>query len=215
VINGREAIVARGLRLEYLTVVWNSLEALIAIACGVIAGSIALVGFGLDSVIEVSSGAVLLWRLRADRYGDQRDRVEQVTLRLVGISFFLLAAYVGLDSLKTVARREKPDESLPGIVLAVASLIVMPLLARAKRRVARGLQSAALQADSRQTDICAYLAAVLLGGLALNAWLGWWWADPAAALIMVPLIVREGLEAVQGRTCCGEETCQPNQPRER
>jgi divalent metal cation (Fe/Co/Zn/Cd) transporter len=207
VITGREAIVTRGLRLEYLTVGWNSLEALVAIASGMIAGSIALVGFGLDSVIEVSSGTVLLWRLRADRHGDHRERVEQVAVRLVGISFLLLAAYVAFDSLRTVLRRDKPDESLPGIVLAIASLIVMPVLARAKRRVARGLQSSAMQADSRQTDICAYLSAILLGGLVLNAWLGWWWADPASGLIMVPLIAREGIQAVRGRTCCGEEIC--------
>lgn len=201
-MSSREAMVARGLRLEYFTLGWNLLEALVALVCGVIAGSIALVGFGLDSVVEVSSGSVLLWRLRADRHAENRERAERFAVRLVGVSFLLLALYVAGDAIKTLLRRETPEESIPGIVLAIASLIAMPLLARAKRRVARGLNSGAMQADSRQTDICAYLSAILLGGLLLNAALGWWWADPVAALIMVPLIGHEGMEAVQGKTCC-------------
>ena len=200
----REAMVARGLRLEYFTLGWNLLEALVALVCGVIAGSIALVGFGLDSVVEVSSGSVLLWRLRADRHAENRERAERFAVRLVGVSFLLLALYVAGDAIKTLLRRETPQESIPGIVLAIASLIAMPLLARAKRRVARGLNSGAMQADSRQTDICAYLSAILLGGLLLNAALGWWWADPVAALIMAPFIAHEGIEAVQGKTCCDD-----------
>lgn len=203
-MSSREAIVARGLRLEYFTLGWNLLEALVALVCGVIAGSIALVGFGLDSIVEVSSGSVLLWRLRADRHAENRERAERFAVRLVGVSFLLLALYVAGDAIKTLLRRETPEESIPGIVLAIASLIAMPLLARAKRRVARGLNSGAMQADSRQTDICAYLSAILLGGLLLNAALGWWWADPVAALIMVPLIGHEGMEAVQGKTCCDD-----------
>lgn len=203
-MSSREAMVARGLRLEYFTLGWNLLEALVALVCGVIAGSIALVGFGLDSVVEVSSGSVLLWRLRADRHAENRERAERFAVRLVGVSFLLLALYVAGDAIKTLLRRETPEESIPGIVLAIASLIAMPLLARAKRRVARGLNSGAMQADSRQTDICAYLSAILLGGLLLNAALGWWWADPVAALIMVPLIGHEGMEAVQGKTCCDD-----------
>jgi divalent metal cation (Fe/Co/Zn/Cd) transporter len=203
-VSTREAMVARGLRLEYFTLGWNLLEALVAVVCGVIAGSIALVGFGLDSVVEVSSGSVLLWRLRADRHAENRERAERSAVRLVGVSFLLLALYVAGDAIKTLLRRETPEESIPGIVLAIASLIAMPLLARAKRRVARGLNSRAMQADSRQTDICAYLSAILLGGLLLNAALGWWWADPAAALIMVPFIAHEGIEAVQGKTCCDD-----------
>jgi divalent metal cation (Fe/Co/Zn/Cd) transporter len=201
-VSTREAMVARGLRLEYFTLGWNLLEALVALVCGFIAGSIALVGFGLDSVVEVSSGSVLLWRLRADRHAEKRERAERFAVRLVGVGFLLLAVYVAGDAIKTLLRRETPAESIPGIVLAIASLIAMPLLARAKRRVARGLNSGAMHADSRQTDICAYLSAILLGGLLLNAALGWWWADPAAALIMVPFIVHEGIEAVQGKTCC-------------
>lgn len=203
-MSSREAIVARGLRLEYFTLGWNLLEALVALVCGVIAGSIALVGFGLDSIVEVSSGSVLLWRLRADRHAENRERAERFAVRLVGVSFLLLALYVAGDAIKTLLRRETPEESIPGIVLAIASLIAMPLLARAKRRVARGLNSGAMQADSRQTDICAYLSAILLGGLLLNAALGWWWADPVAALIMAPFIAHEGIEAVQGKTCCDD-----------
>lgn len=201
-MGAREAIVARGLRLEYLTLAWNCMEAFIAILSGFMAGSIALVGFGLDSVIEVSSGAALVWRLRADRHEVSRNRTEQMAVRLVGVSFLALAAYVTFDSLKALVVRETPDRSVPGIVLATASLIVMPLLARAKRRVAAGLNSGAMHADSRQTDICAYLSAILLGGLLLNAWLGWWWADPVAALIMVPVIALEGVSALQGKSCC-------------
>jgi divalent metal cation (Fe/Co/Zn/Cd) transporter len=203
-VTTREAMVARGLRLEYFTLGWNLLEALVALVCGVIAGSIALVGFGLDSVVEVSSGSVLVWRLRADRHAKNRERAERFAVRLVGVSFLLLVLYVAGDAIKTLLQRDTPEESIPGIVLAIASLIAMPLLARAKRRVARGLNSGAMQADSRQTDICAYLSAILLGGLLLNAALGWWWADPVAALIMVPFIAQEGIEAVQGKTCCDD-----------
>ena len=197
----REGVVRRGLRLEYLTLAWNSLEALVAIVSGLIAGSIALVGFGLDSIIEMSSGSVLLWRLRSDADLHRRERIEQMSLRLVGVSFIALAAYVGWEAVTSLWRRERPEESIPGTVIAALSLIVMPVLARAKRKVARGLDSGAMQADSRQTDICAYLSAILLAGLGLNAILGWWWADPVAGLIMVPIIAKEGIEALRGETC--------------
>jgi len=203
-IPDRSTFVRRGLRLEYLTLAWNSLEALIAVAAGLIAGSIALVGFGIDSVIECSSGAVLVWRLRTDAEVHRRERVEQVALRLVGFSFLLLAAYVGYEAVSTLLKREAPEHSLPGIALAVASLIVMPLLARAKRRVAQGLNSGAMHADSRQTDLCAYLSAILLLGLLLNATLGWWWADPLAGLVMVPIIGKEGIDALSGKHCACE-----------
>ncbi|HYH01221.1 MAG TPA: cation transporter [Terriglobales bacterium] len=197
----REHIVQRGLKLEYLTLAWNSLEAVVAIVAGVISGSIALVGFGLDSVIEMSSGAVLLWRLRSDADVSRRERVEGVALRLVGGCFIALALYVAWDAAKALWLREKPDESIAGMIIAALSLIVMPLLARAKRKVASGLNSGAMQADSRQTDICAYLSAILLGGLGLNAALGWWWADPVAGIVMVPIIAKEGIEALRGQTC--------------
>ncbi len=196
----RDMLVQRGRRLEYLTLVWNSLEALLSIIAGLLAGSIALVGFGFDSLIECSSGAVLLWRLG----GRDTERRERLAVRLVGVSFLVLAAYIAFDSVSSLVRGEAPHESLLGIGVAAASLVAMPLLARAKRRVARGLNSGAMQADSRQTDICAYLSAILLGGLLLNAVLSWWWADPVAALVMVPIICKEGIEAVRGRTCeCG------------
>ncbi len=201
-MNTRAADVHRGLGLEYFTVAWNLVEAAVALAFGAVAGSIALIGFGLDSLIEVSSGGVLLWRLRADQDEERRERVERSALKLVGWSLLLLAGYVCGDSVVSLVRREAPERSLPGIALAVASLIAMPLLARAKRRVALALGSSALQADSRQTDICAYLSAVLLLGLLLNAAFRWWWADPVAGLVMVPLIAYEGSEVLRGRTCC-------------
>jgi divalent metal cation (Fe/Co/Zn/Cd) transporter len=169
-----------------------------------VAGSIALVGFGIDSVIECFSGGVLLWRLRAGEAGERR---EQLALRLVGLSFLALAIYVAYDAIASLVRHEAPEKSWFGVAVAVASLIAMPVLARAKRRVAAQLNSGALHADSRQTDICAYLSGILLGGLLLNALLRWWWADPVAGLIMVPLIAREGVEALRGKTCCQCTTC--------
>ena len=197
----RLASVRRGRRLEYLTIAWNSAEAAVALIAGLLAGSIALIGFGLDSVIEVCSGAIVLWRLVADD-----ERAERIALKVVGVSFLALAVYVAVDSIKTLWLREAPECSLPGIVLAAVSLIVMPLLARAKRRVAAGIGSRALHTDSRQTDLCAYLSAILLGGLLLNALLGWWWADPVAGLVMTPIIANEGREALRGESCsdaCG------------
>lgn len=167
-----------------------------------LAGSIALIGFGLDSVIEISSGAVLLWRLRAEADAERRESAERRAQRLVGTCFFALAAYVAFDSIKGLVLREAPKESLFGVGVALAALIAMPLLARAKRQVARQLNSGAMHADSRQSDFCAYLSAILLAGLLLNALLGWWWADPVAALVMVPLIAREGVAGVRGQRCC-------------
>ena len=204
--SARAASVRRGRLLEYLTIGWNSLEGLIAIGSGLLAGSIALVGFGVDSFIEVSSGAALLWRLHLDS-PERRERAEQVALKVVGVSFLALAAYVAFDGVKSLVYREAPEASYVGIALATLSLAVMPLLARAKRRVAAEINSRALQADSRQTDICTYLSAILLGGLILNALFGWWWADPVAALVMTPIIVKEGVEALRGETCCGEGAC--------
>ena len=192
--------IRRGRHLEYLTLAWNSLEAVVSLIAGLLAGSIALVGFGIDSVIEVSSGTILLWRLRAGEDGERRERL---ALRLVGVSFLALAAYVAYESISNLWKYEPPEKTLPGVIIASASLIAMPLLARAKRRVAQALSSGAMHADSRQTDICAYLSAILLGGLLLNFLLGWWWADPVAALAMSPLIAWEGVEALRGKTSCG------------
>jgi divalent metal cation (Fe/Co/Zn/Cd) transporter len=198
----RRAQVKRGRVLEYLTIGWNSLEGVIAIGAGFVAGSIALVGFGFDSVIEVTSGVALLWRLHTDA-PERRERAERISLKIVGISFLALGAYVVFDAVSALVGREPPEASHVGIALAALSLVVMPLLARAKRDVAGKIDSRALQADSRQTDICAYLSAILLGGLMLNALFGWWWADPVAALVMVPIIAKEGVEALRGGTCCG------------
>ena len=197
----RGLLIRRARRLEYLTIGWNLLEALVAVGAGLAAGSAALVGFGLDSLIESASGGALLWRLRSDEDAERRERI---ALRLVGISFLLLAAYVAFDAGKTLLYVERPDESPVGIGLAALSLAVMPLLARAKRRVAAQLNSRALAADSRQTDICAYLSAILLGGLLLNAALGWWWADPVAGLVMSPFIAKEGIDALRGEKRCDD-----------
>jgi divalent metal cation (Fe/Co/Zn/Cd) transporter len=187
-----------GRRLEYFTLGWNLIEAMVAVASGIAAGSIALVGFGADSLIECLSGWILLWRLQLHEADESRERI---AVKLVGVSFIILAAYVGIEAAKTLVLREEPEVSVIGIALACASLIVMPLLARAKRRVAARLQSQSLVADSRQTDLCAYLSAILLGGLVLNALLGWWWADPIAGLVMVPIIAREGVESLRGNVC--------------
>jgi divalent metal cation (Fe/Co/Zn/Cd) transporter len=194
-----------GRRLEYFTLGWNLTEAAVAVSAGLFAGSIALIGFGIDSLIESLSGGILLWRLQATGTDQKRERLAH---RLVGISFLILALYVAFEAGKSLLRREEPETSVVGIVLSIVSLIVMPLLARAKRRVAAKLDSRALRADSRQTDICAYLSAILLGGLLLNAFFGWWWADPVAALCMLPLIFREGMEAVRGRSSCHHEGLQ-------
>ena len=194
----RAANARAGRRLEYLTLGWNAIEAIVAIGAGTVAGSIALIGFGADSVIECFSGAILLWRLQAHQFDERRERF---ALKLVGVSFMVLAVYVAFDAAHELVRQEPPHASPVGIAVSIASLIVMPLLARAKRRVAALLESRALNADSRQSSICAYLSAILLAGLVLNAFFGWWWADPVAAIIMVPIIVREGTEALRGEVC--------------
>jgi divalent metal cation (Fe/Co/Zn/Cd) transporter len=192
----RAHVLQTGRRLEYLTIGYNCVEGLISVWAGLAAGSISLVGFGVDSAIEVASGAALLWRLGRGR------EVEGLTLRVVGACFLGLAAYVGWEAAEALVRREAPERSVVGIVLAAVSVVTMPLLARAKRRVAGELGSEAMRADSRQTDFCAYLSGILLGGLLLNALLGWWWADPLAALVMVPIIGWEGIAALRGRACC-------------
>ena len=199
----RHEVALRGKRLEYFTVAWNSVEGIVAIAAGLLAGSISLVGFGVDSFIEVTSGAALLWRMSVDAEERNRDRVEQTTLRIVGACFLALAAYVGYEALSNLLEKKPSEHSLPGIILACVSLIVMPLLSRAKRRVAKYLKSGAMNADARQTEFCTYLSAILLGGLLLNATFGLWWADPVSALVMVPIITKEGVDALRGDTCCG------------
>ena len=196
----RADLVRRGRWLEYFTIVWNLLEGIVSVGAGLLAGSVALVGFGFDSFIESASGGALLWRLHLD-HPERREQAEKFALKLVGGSFLLLGAYVTFDAVKSLIRRELPEASYLGIGIAALSLVVMPLLAGAKRRVAKEIHSHAMEADARQTDICTYLSAILLGGLLLNALLGWWWADPVAALIMIPIIVKEGIEGLRGETC--------------
>jgi divalent metal cation (Fe/Co/Zn/Cd) transporter len=202
VIVDRGVLARRGERLEYITIAWNSIEAAAALISGILAGSVALVGFGLDSVIEVISGMALLWRLKHDLDRHRRDGAERIALRIVGVCFIALAAYIGYGALHLLVARSAPEHSLPGIIVSIAALVVMPLLGRAKRDVARQLRSAALHSDAKQADFCMYLSAILLGGLVLNLWRGWWWADPLAALVMVPLIAREGIGALRGKSCC-------------
>jgi divalent metal cation (Fe/Co/Zn/Cd) transporter len=197
----RTAIVHRGRRLEYFTIAWNSFEGLVAVVAGAVAGSISLVGFGIDSFIEVTSGSVLLWRMSVDAEVHRRELNERRALRIVGACFLLLAAYIAYESALDLWSRRAPDHSIPGIILACVSLIVMPLLSRAKRRVGRVLGSAAMHADAKQTEFCTYLSAILLAGLLLNILFGLWWADPVAALIMVPIIAKEGIEGLQGKAC--------------
>jgi divalent metal cation (Fe/Co/Zn/Cd) transporter len=197
----RAGLLRYGLLLEYLTVGWNIVEGIVAIAAGVASGSIALVGFGMDSFVESISGVVLVWRLRVERDGAAVERVEQVehrAERLVGVAFLVLAAYVTFEALSSLIGGEEPDASVVGIVLTAVSIPVMLWLAAAKRRTGEALGSRALIADSKQTRACWYLSVVTLAGLGANAVLGWWWADPLAALGIAVLLLREGLEAVRG-----------------
>jgi divalent metal cation (Fe/Co/Zn/Cd) transporter len=184
----------RAIRLEYFTVGWNTLEAVVALVAGWFASSIALQGFGLDSVIETIAGLTVLWRFR--QRGLEEEHAEARAVRVVGLTFLALAVYVGYEAVGDLWLRRAPEFSLAGSILALASLIVMPILGIAKRRTAGRLNSKALAADGMQTMLCAYLSATLLLGLSLNGLLGWWWADPIAALAMTIFMVREGLEAL-------------------
>lgn len=186
----------RAVRLAWATIVWNVVEAIVAIAAGTAASSIALIGFGLDSTVEVMSAVVIVWQFR----GLAEDR-ERRALKLIAVSFFALAAYVGVQAIFDLLARSEPRSSTVGIGVAIASLIVMPMLARAKRRNGNAMGSATVVADSNQTKLCAYLSAILLAGLILNATAGWWWADPLAALAIAGLAVDEGREAWRGETC--------------
>ena len=200
-VSDRLAVVQRGRRLEYLTVGWNAIEGMVAVAAGLIAGSIALVGFGLDSFIEVTSGLTLLWRMSVDADVHRRELNEKRAVRIVGVCFLLLAAYVAYESVLDLWSKKASEHSTPGIILACVSLIVMPMLSRAKRKVGLALGSAAMHADAKQTEFCTYLSAILLLGLLLNTIFGLWWADPVAGLVMVPIIAKEGIEGWQGKAC--------------
>jgi divalent metal cation (Fe/Co/Zn/Cd) transporter len=190
----------RAVWLAWATIVWNVVEAVVAIAAGTAASSIALVGFGLDSTVEVMSAVVIVWQFRGLRV----DR-ERRALKLIAMSFFGLAAYIAVQAMLDLLRRSEPESSAVGIGLAIASLIVMPMLALAKRRNGIAMGSATVVADSNQTKLCAYLSAILLVGLILNATVGWWWADPIAALAIAALAVNEGREGWRGETC--EDCC--------
>lgn len=184
--------------LAALSVTYNALEAVIAIAAGLVAGSVALVGFGLDSVIEVSSGLIILWQFR-HRLPESR---EQRALRLIAASFFALAAYVAFESVRALVGHDEPESSAVGIGLAATSLLLMPILSRAQRRTGKALHSTSVVADSAQTLLCTYMSGVLLVGLLLNAALGWWWADPIAGLVIAAIAAREGWAAWRGEGCC-------------
>ncbi len=193
-----EALRRRAIRLEYFTVGWNVLEAAVALTAGWLAASIALEGFGLDSLIEIASGVILLWRLKHTQASD--ESAETLAVKLVGWTFVALAAYIVYEAGSDLWFHRAPSFSWPGLFLAIASLIVMPVLGIAKRRVAARLGSRALAADSLETLMCAYLSGSLLVGLALNGWKGWWWADPIAGLIIAVYMLREGVEALRGES---------------
>lgn len=199
-IAARSQLTSRARLLARVTIAWNVAEGLIAVGSGIAAGSVALVGFGLDSFVEVFAGSVVLWQLR----GASEDR-ERRALRLIALSFFAVAAYVVAESVRDLAVGSEAGESSVGIVLAAVSLAVMPMLAWAKRRTGRALGNPVVIADSTETLLCTYLSAALLAGLVINAAVGWWWADTLAALVIAALAVREGREAWRGELCCEDD----------
>jgi len=186
-------LMRRGFRLEYASMAWMTVEAAVAIISGIIASSIALVGFGLDSVIEFAAAAAVVWQLRGA--GEER---ETRAVLLIGITFFVLAAYLTVESTRDLIVQVRPEQSVPGLAVTAAALIVMPGLAVAKRRTGQALGSRTLVADSADTAFCALTSGAALLGVGLNSWLGWWWADPTAALVIAALAVREGFEAWEG-----------------
>lgn len=192
--------------LAALTIAWNVIEAVVAVSAGLAAGSIALIGFGFDSTIEVGSAFVVVWQFRAELQGGYDEDRERAALRLIAISFFVLATYVVVEASRDLLFVDgEAGESPVGIALASLSLVVMPVLATAKRRTAARLGSPTLRADAAETMLCAWLSAVLLGGLGLNATLGWWWADSIAAIGIAGLAAKEGLEAWRGDSCDDDE----------
>lgn len=195
----RRTVLRRRIRLLMtVTITYNVIEAIVAITAGTIASSVALLGFGLDSMIEVSSAAAVAWQFA----GPDPQRRERAALRVIAGSFFALAAYVSVEALRSLFGDDEPQRSTVGIVLVAVSVVVMPLLSWAQRSAGRELGSASAVADSRQTLLCSYLSAAVLVGLLLNATLGWWWADPVVALGLAVVAVREGCEALRGQACC-------------
>lgn len=201
-VTNRASLALRARRLEYLTIAWNVFEGCVAVVAGLVAGSISLVGFGIDSFIEVTSASAVLWRLRTDMDEQRREQHERIALRIIGGCFLALAGYIACEAIRSLIQRQAPEHSIPGIILACLSLIIMPMLAAAKRKVGMALTSGAICADAKQSDFCFYLSIILLIGLLLNALAGLWWADPAAALVMTPIIAREGVKSLQGKSCC-------------
>ena len=203
----RRVAVRRSSQLNHLTIAWNVAEGLIAVVAGTLAGSVSLIGFGLDSGIEVSAAVILSWRLGKEKRTGCMAAFDLRATRLIAVSFAVLACYVGLESIRDLIGRHEPETSLVGIVLAAVSLIVMPLLARAKRRLAPVLGSRAAASEANQTSLCAILSAVLLIGLGFNALLGWWWADPTAGLLIAVLAAIEAVRTWRAEalvdTCCG------------
>jgi divalent metal cation (Fe/Co/Zn/Cd) transporter len=196
----RELLQRRGVRLEWFTVTWNVVEAVVAIGAGVVAGSVALVGFGVDSGIEVIAASALLWRFRqagASASHLEHSRAERRALYVVSGTFFLLAAYISLESAAALLGHEEPEGSTVGLTLSVVSLAVMPALAYGKQRTAKQLGSRALQADAIETWVCSYLSLALLAGVGLHLAFGWWWADAVGALAMLPVIVWQGWETLE------------------
>ena len=202
VIADRAMLVRRGLVLNWVTIAYNLLEAIVSISVGAVVGSVALLGFGVDSAIEVAASIAAQWRLRSDANVATRERVEVLTTRAIGGSFLALAAYVTYESIDALWHHEAPERSTVGVVILALSVVVMPVLARAKGHIADALCSGSLRADATQTSLCAYLSGIALGGVALNMLFGWWWADPVAALAMVPIITKEGIAGVRGETPC-------------
>ncbi|WP_432044039.1 cation transporter [Streptomyces cadmiisoli] len=206
----RRDVLTRRIRLLVAaTITYNVIEAAVAITAGTLASSTALIGFGLDSVIEVSSAAAVAWQFSASEH-QVREAREKTTLRIIAVSFLALAAYVTVDAVRALAGTGEAERSIPGIVIAALSLAVMPFLSAAQRRAGRELGSASAVADSKQTLLCTYLSAVLLAGLVLNATLGWSWADPAAALVIAAIAVKEGRDAWQGKGCCAPPAAFPS-----
>lgn len=193
------ALVQRGRLLAGVTIAYNAVEVVLALMAGFSAGSIALVAFGFDSFIELAASAVAIWRLEAEMEPAHRSVAEEISVRLVGVSFLVLGACVAVRAVLALLNQEVPQASLLGMAVAAVSIVAMPLLARAKRRVAVALGSGALHAESTQTSLCAWASAVLLAGLVLRWQFDWWWADPVAAILMTPIFAREGFEALRGR----------------
>jgi divalent metal cation (Fe/Co/Zn/Cd) transporter len=199
IATARQAVLRRRIRLLVAaTITYNVVEAVVALVAGTVASSVALIGFGLDSVIEVSSAAAVAWQFA----GPDPERRERTTLRVIACSFFALAAYVSVEAVRALLGAGEAERSVVGIVLVAVSVVVMPFLSFAQRRAGRELGSASAVADSKQTLLCTYLSAAVLAGLVLNAALGWWWADPAAALLLAALAVKEGRTAWRGELCC-------------